>query len=124
MLETSTRDSVLRTASEPIGFDMILEAARQGDAIALNALEKLGVDLGIVMANLINLFNPEMIILGGVLGHASEFLMDSVETTINANALALPRERVKLVVSKHGDDTCVMGAATLVLDEILRAPAW
>jgi glucokinase-like ROK family protein len=121
-LNTSKVMSILREKPHPITFDRVIEAARQKDEIALAALEQVGRDLGIVMSNLINVFNPEMMILGGVLGHASEFLMPVVEQSIKDNALTLSREAVKLSVSKFGDEACVMGAATLILDDILREP--
>jgi len=121
-LDTSDTPSLLRDVRGPITFDLVVEAARQNDAVALDALKSLGDNLGIVMANLINLFNPEMMILGGVLGHAAEFLMPVVEESIKTNALSLSRRDVTLAASKYGDETCVMGAATLILDQILREP--
>jgi glucokinase-like ROK family protein len=121
-LDSSKAPSSLRDVRGPLTFDLVIEAAREGDSVAVEALEQLGVNLGVVMANLINLFNPQMMILGGVLGHAADFLMPIVERSIESNALALSRQAVRLAASKYGDETCVMGAATLVLDQIMRDP--
>ena len=121
-LASTDAPSSLRDVRGPITFDLVVEAARLNDPMALDALRWLGDNLGVVMANLINLFNPEMMILGGVLGHAAEFLMPVVEESIKANALGLSRRDVTLAASEYGDETCVMGAATLVLDQILREP--
>ena len=74
------------------------------------------------MGNLINIFNPELIVLGGALNLAGPFLLPVVEKTIRENSLAPNMENFQVAASAHGTDACVMGAVALVLDEILREP--
>jgi predicted NBD/HSP70 family sugar kinase len=107
---------------ERISFDIILEAASEGDEVALSALHENGRYLGIGMANLINIFNPEMIVLGGALNLASPFILPVVEQTVKENTLVPNIENVSIVASAHQADATVMGAIALVLDEILREP--
>jgi predicted NBD/HSP70 family sugar kinase len=109
-------------AIERISFDIVLEAASEGDEVALSALHEIGRYLGIGMANLINIFNPEMIVLGGALNSASPFILPVVKQTVEANALTPNIENVSIVASSHNADATVMGAIALVLDEILREP--
>jgi glucokinase-like ROK family protein len=119
-------DSIMRTMAggnlERITFDIVLEAAKEGDEVALSALHEIGRYLGIGMANLINIFNPEMIVLGGALNLASPFILPVVEQTVEANTLIPNKENISIVASAHQADATVMGAIALVLDEILREP--
>ena len=106
-----------------INTAIVVSAALAGDTVARQALTEVGVQLGIGIANLVNTFNPEMMVLGGVLSMASPFLLPVIEETIRQYALAQPCETVRVVASAHGADACVMGAVALVLDDILREPA-
>lgn len=105
-----------------VTVDLVVQAARLGDPVALESLEQVGVQLGIGIANLINIFNPDMVVLGGALSLASDFLMPVVKATVLEHALLQPQDIVQLTTSAHGADTCVMGTVALVLDDILREP--
>ena len=105
---------------QQVTFDIVVQAAVARDPAALLALDEVGRYLGLGMANLINIFNPELIVLGGALNLASPFLLPAIEQTICEDALRPSRENVRVVPSAHGTDACVMGAVGLVLDDILR----
>ena len=105
-----------------VDVDVVVQAAQAGDPVARTALEEVGVQLGIGVANLVNTFNPQMVVLGGALSLASPFLLPVIEEVIQKHALAQPRAIVKVAASAHGADACVMGAVALVLDDILREP--
>ena len=107
---------------ERISFESVIQAADQGDAVALGALQEVGAQLGIGVANLVNVFNPELIVLGGALNRASSVLLPIVEKTISENALTPARENVRVAASAHGTDACLIGAIALVLEDILREP--
>ena len=114
----------LPAKAEGITFEQVVAAGRQGDEISLAALGEVGNYLGIGIANLINIFNPQMVVLGGALSLASEILLPIVERVVAANALGIVNEDVKIIPSAHGTEACVMGAVALVLDDILREPAF
>jgi predicted NBD/HSP70 family sugar kinase len=105
-----------------ITIDIVVQAARLGDFVALDALQDVGVYLGIGVVNLINIFNPELIVLGGALSLANEFLLPVIENTVCESALRPSCESIQFAASAHGADACVMGAVALVLDDILREP--
>lgn len=105
-----------------IGFENIANAASEGDNAAIVALQEVGEKLGFGIANLVNVFNPDMVILGGELNYASELLLPVVRKVVNANSLKLESQGLKIVPSAHGQDACVMGAVALVLDDILHEP--
>jgi len=107
---------------ESITFDMVVQAAESSDSVALKALQNVGEYLGVGVANLINIFNPELIVLGGALSLANEFLLPVIEDTVCESALKPPCENIHFAASAHGADACVMGAVALVLDDILREP--
>jgi glucokinase-like ROK family protein len=105
-----------------VTFDIVVQAAKSRDSVALKALQNVGGYLGIGVANLINIFNPELIVLGGALSLANEFLMPVIENTVCDSALKPPCANIHFAASAHGEDACVMGAVALVLDDILREP--
>jgi glucokinase-like ROK family protein len=105
-----------------VTFDIVVQAARSGDSVALAALQNVGEYLGIGVVNLINIFNPELIVLGGALSLANEFLMPVIENSVCESALKPPCEHIRFAASAHGEDACVMGAVALVMDDILREP--
>jgi len=107
---------------ERISFESVVQAAGQGDSVALGALQEVGERLGVGVANLVNVFNPELIVLGGALNLASTILLPIVERLIRENALTPACENVRVSASAHGIDACLMGAVALVLDDILREP--
>jgi len=107
---------------ETISFDQIVEAAQQGDGVAKTALQKVAISLGVGIANLVNVFNPEMIVLGGRLRLAAELITPTIIKTVQQNSLQHPLENVKFANSAHGAEACVMGAIALVMDNVLREP--
>lgn len=119
----SLMQNMVKDDHKNIVFDDVLKAAQMGDQTAIDALVKVAFYLGIGIANLVNLFNVEVIVLGGALNNASSFLINDIERVVADNTLAPGREHLKIIPSAHGTDACVMGAVALVLDDILREPA-
>lgn len=105
-----------------ITFETVIEAANAGDVVALAALDEVAVNLGIGVANLVNIFNPQMIVLGGALNLASSYLLPAMQNAVCQNALKPACQGLRFTGSAHGTDACVMGTIALVLDDILREP--
>lgn len=98
--------------------DMVIEAAKAKDKIAVEIIENAGVNLGVRIAYLINLFNPEVVVIGGGIEQAGEILLDPVRKTVRQLAFEEPANTVKIVPSRLGDSAVALGAAALVLREI------
>jgi predicted NBD/HSP70 family sugar kinase len=105
-----------------IDAEMVVEAAEEGDSTAQMVIEEFGVHLGRAISTLVNLLNPELVVLGGAFSLAGPFLLGVVEQVIQEHATLESYKAVKLVTSTHGAEACTIGAAALVLDEFLQEP--
>lgn len=103
---------------DDINIDMIIEAAKAEDKIALELLENAGQHLGIRIAYLINLFNPEVVVIGGGVEKAGELFLGPIRQSVRALAFEAPANTVKVIPSRLGDSAVALGAAALVLREI------
>ncbi|MFC6023886.1 ROK family protein, partial [Plantactinospora solaniradicis] len=122
--ERALLDAANRPA-ELIGRDAVREvvnAADGGDVLALDALQRIGDWLGIGVANLINLFNPGLVIFGGMLRDMYPGAAAQVRVRLSSNVLAVSRERVRLRTSALGDDATLIGAAELAFSDLLDNP--
>lgn len=105
-----------------VSMTMIVEAARAGDRLVLDSLHEVGVYLGLIIANLINTFNPALVIFGGTLSMADEFLLPPIEQTLQERAIPWAYQGTRLVVATYRYDGCVMGAVALVLHDMISHP--
>jgi glucokinase-like ROK family protein len=117
-LLTSTTDH----GAARVNMQTVLLAARAGDAVALEALHETGVYLGIGIANLVNIFNPSLVALGGTLSLADEFLLPVARQVVQERAMRELHQAARIVVSAFKADACVMGGVALVLHGLLSRP--
>ena len=120
--ETGMLFQLVNSDGNQLTVPMIVEAARAGDAVALGALEKTGRDLGVGIASLVNALNPELVVCGGILSLAGEFLMPAATREIEQRALLWNREATEVVLAKHGFDAAAMGGVAAVYETILAQP--
>jgi glucokinase-like ROK family protein len=109
-------------AAARIDVPAVLAAARAGDAVAQDALRETGEFLGIGIANLVNIFNPGLVALGGTLSLADEFLLPAARRVVEERAMSELRQAARIVVSAFKADACVMGGVALVLHSLLSPP--
>jgi len=105
-----------------ITVPLVVDAANTGDAVALEALDRIGHYLGIGIASLVNALNPELVVFGGALSPAWEFLQPGVNEELEGRALSWNREAMRVFLARHGLDACIMGGVALVLYNILSKP--
>jgi glucokinase len=103
-------DSVLQGVDD-LTAEMIFEAGQQDDELALEIFRRMGVYLGIGLANLINILNPEIIVIGG--GVVNGWALFEKHMHQQVEERAFPLLRVKIVRAKCGDDAGLLGAARL-----------
>jgi glucokinase len=88
----------------------------EGDPIALEVVEEIGCLIGIGVTSLINLMNPERLVIGGGISQAGELLLAPIRRTVDSRAVPLQRRTAEIVPALLGDAAGVMGAGALVLD--------
>lgn len=104
------------------GVRAVVRAAENGDAAARRALDTVGDWLGIGVANLINLFNPGVVVFGGMLSEIYRGAASRVNTRVNESVLHVHRERVALRTAALGYDSTLAGAAELGFAALLSDP--
>ncbi|MEP6848235.1 MAG: ROK family protein [Acidobacteriota bacterium] len=93
----------------------VFRAGSEGDALALKVFDTMGLYLGVALADLVNILNPEIIVIGGGVAGAWDLFIERTREEIIRRAFREPAERVKLVRAKLGDDAGILGAARLAL---------
>lgn len=101
-----------------INGDIVIEAGRQGDKLAVELIEKAGLNLGVRIAYLINLFNPEIVVIGGGMEQAGDLLLEPVRRMVRRLAFEEPASMVKIIPSRLGENAVALGASSLVIREI------
>lgn len=89
----------------------ICELAREGDEIAQQAVEHQAYYLGLGLANLINLFTPDAIVLSGSVMKSADLFLDRIRGVIREGCRFVPAEKTELMLASLGDDTNLIGAA-------------
>lgn len=100
----------------------VIEAAHAGDLLARETLAEAGRYLGLAIGNLLNLLNPSMVVVGGGTGQAGLPLMEPLVDAAMARALPGLRDRVQILPTPLGEDSCPLGGAALVIEELFRVP--
>jgi glucokinase len=103
-------------AGRQISGPLVTELAHDGDEAARAAVELLGRHLGIGMTGLINVFNPEVVVVGGGLVGAGDLLLAPAREVVASRALVPARDQVRIVPARFGDESGMLGAAALAFD--------
>lgn len=114
--------SILRECSHLSPLECVFEAARQGDTQAQKMIEERAYYLGVALANLVNLFNPELILLGGIFSQGKDLFIDPTARTIQQMAFAGMGKNVRLQATSFGWKAGVTGAAALALLHFFYQP--
>lgn len=125
--EIGERALLVRAGRDPDGgrgaVTELIEAARNGEQPALAALEEVAAWLGVGLATLVNVFNPTLVVLGGVFERIHPLVGHSVERVMAQHSLLASRELVRVVPGELGVDAPILGAAELAFEELLADPA-
>lgn len=94
--------------------ERLFAAAMNGDKLALNVFRRMGSYLGVGIANLVNLLNPEIVVIGGGVANGWELFEESMLSTVARRSFPAPAKRVKITRAQCGDDAGLLGAAKLM----------
>jgi glucokinase len=95
---------------------LIGQAGRAGDPSARVVWAEIGRRLGLGIANLINIFNPDRIVIGGGIANNWSLFGPAMRRTVRAEAMAVPARAARIVRAELGDYAGVVGAAVLLWD--------
>jgi len=101
-------------------MDQAVALARQGDTTAQGIFAAAGRTLGLAIADLVNIFNPPLLVVGGEGARALDLLLEPLQSTLQAHCFDGFFADMRLVVEPWGDDAWARGAASLMLDELFR----
>jgi glucokinase len=97
--------------AERIDAYEVAEAARRGDMLGIEVYVETGRLLGYGVANLVSLFDPEIVVIGGGLAAASDLFLDALRRGMKQRAQPIAVKRVKVAVSRLGGDANLLGVA-------------
>jgi glucokinase len=95
---------------------LVTELAHDGDAAAIEAIELIGGRLGVAIASFVNIFNPQVVVIGGGVIAAGELLLEPARAVVAQRALPPSRDEVRIVAARFGVEAGMIGAAALAFD--------
>ena len=102
--------ALARSAGKPTAYE-VCEAARRGDTVALAAIERQGIYLGLGLANLITIFVPDIIALGGGVMQSLDLFEDKINEIIQSTCRLVPSEKTRFLPAALGRNVGLVGAA-------------
>lgn len=116
--EASKLKEVAGGKIEAISLKDLIQASRDKDPVAIKAIERGGEQLGIKVAFLINLLNPEIVVIGGGIEDCGAILLDSVKAAVKEWALEEATSQVKIIPSAFGEKSVALGVVGIVAREV------
>jgi glucokinase len=107
-----------RAVNEKLTGEMVTTMALGGEELSRMVLGQVGRMLGVGLSNFVNMWNPEVIVVGGGVMAAGELLLEPARTEMRARALLPNRDVVRVVAAKFGPEAGMLGAGVLALDEL------
>jgi glucokinase-like ROK family protein len=105
---------------ERVTAEMVAQASRQGDPLAASVLREAFDVLGIGILNLVNLYDPDAIVLSGRVALAGDLILSTIREILDARAIGSHRRETHVSLVAHGERAAVMGAIALILNEALQ----
>jgi len=113
----SSLNQMVEGKVENITAEKVGVAARDGDSLALEVISEAATYLGVGMVNLVNIFNPEIIIVGGGMAKMGDLLLEPARKVVRERACSLSAQLVRVVLAQLGDDAGAFGAAVFAFEQ-------
>jgi glucokinase len=114
----SSLSAMVKGEIEEITAAQVGEAARSGDPLACEVISRAAYYLGIGLVNAVNIFNPEMVVLGGGMAELGDMLIEPARRMVTERAWSVSSRAVRIVTALLGNEAGVYGAAAFVLDRL------
>ena len=118
--ERSSLTETVQGRIEDITAEKVGAAAQLGDSLALDIIGKAANYLGVGMVNLVNIFNPDVIIVGGGMAKVGDLLLNPAKQIVRERAFLVSAQAVRIVLAQLGDYAGVLGAAVFALQQPSR----
>jgi len=118
--EKSSLVEMVEGKVEGITAEKVGVAAQGGDSLSLDVISGAGTYLGVGLANLVNIFNPEMIVLGGGMAKLGDLLLEPARRVVVERVFPISAQAVRIVTAQLGDEAGVYGAAVYALEQAVR----
>jgi glucokinase-like ROK family protein len=99
---------------------MVFDSAKEGDPLATGVFLQATEYIGIGIANLIELFNPQAVVIGGGVSQSGEFFIQKIKEAVERHVIERYARGVEIRPAMHGADEAVMGAVSLILEKVLN----
>lgn len=106
---------------DQIDIENVIEAARQGDSFAIDILYEVGTELGKGLSIAVHLFNPEIVIVDGIVVKAEAFITNPIGQAINKYCLSDFRSDLSIEISQLGEKAKWIGIHAYVLDQVISS---
>ncbi|MBU1146935.1 MAG: ROK family transcriptional regulator [Candidatus Omnitrophica bacterium] len=119
--EEGVKSTISGTANkdlDKVTVDTVIDCAKSGDTLAIELLEDAAVNLGVRVAYLTNLFNPEIVIIGGGVERSGSLFLEPLRRTVRKWAFEEPANVVKIIPAHLGKDSVALGAASVVIQDV------
>ncbi|MCK3684297.1 ROK family transcriptional regulator [Maribellus sp. YY47] len=103
---------------EEIGVDDIIRAAKQGDECSIALLNSVGMALGKALANAIQLLNPDIIVLGGIVSEANQYVLTPIQQSINKHCLEQISGNIQIVISENWEKSGLLGTTAMLYQKL------
>jgi glucokinase len=114
--EPNSRLARAREEGRELAGPLVTELAHDGDHAAVRAIALIGSRLGVAITSLVNIFNPEVVVIGGGVIAAGELLLEPARAVVAERALPPSRDEVRIVPARFGVEAGMIGAAALASD--------
>jgi len=116
--QTTAIQQLAKENLEAITLEIVVQAAQDGDQLARELIEHAAIQLGVRIASLVNLLNPDVVIIGGGIEKAGSLLLEPVWRSVKKYAYEEPASLVDVLPAQLGENAVAMGAACWVIREV------
>jgi len=116
--QSSALTDMVNGKIEAITAREVAVAAQSGNGLAKEVIHQAASYLGVAMVNIVNIFNPDMIVVGGGVAKMGDLLLNRARQLVAERAFRLPAQAVRIVTARLGDDVGVLGAAIFARDRM------
>ncbi|MBO5581668.1 MAG: ROK family transcriptional regulator [Bacteroidales bacterium] len=119
--ESSILSQRVLESEKPLMLSEIMDAVAREDVLCIDVIEKIGILLGEKTSGLINLFNPELVVVGGELAMTGDYLLDPMRMAVNKHAIHLVSKDTRICRSALGMDAGIVGACLVARNHYIEA---